>query len=146
MPTTNPEPSIDRELKPKHPGGRPTIYSEQLLDKTKQYITDYEEHGDKIPSIAGLAIHLGISRETVYAWLQDKDKEEFSYIISVLSSQQERSLLNNGLDGTFNAHITKAILGKHGYNDNQPTNGGITINISRDGVQVSDNDTVIEHK
>jgi len=26
-------------------------------------------------------------------------------------------LLNNGLDGTFNAQITKLVLGKHGYQE-----------------------------
>ena len=50
---------------------------------------------------------------------------------------QGRTLLNNGLDGTFNPTIAKLVLSKHGYTDS-PSNTGTSVNvtINRGSVQV----------
>lgn len=104
-------------------GGRPTDYSPEVIEKTKDYLVNYQNHGDVIPSIAGLAVILGVRRETLHAWARDEDKEEFSHILGQLLAEQEKKLLNNGLGGTFSAPITKLVLGKHGYHDKQEVTG-----------------------
>jgi hypothetical protein len=117
----------------RHPGGRPTKYSANLLKEAEKYIADHMEYGDKIPSIAGLSAALGISRETVYAWGKQEDKKEFSDMINRLLCAQERMLLNHGLDGTYHPTITKLLLGKHGYHDRpQQVGPQIQIIVNRD--------------
>jgi len=117
---------------------RPTIYSEEILEKTKQYIEDcnsdyvtvkrpYIDNEGKekekveikyevnLPTIEGLAYELGIHKDTVYAWR--KEKEEFSYLIERLLSKQAKQLVNKGLSGDYNSTIAKVILTKHGYRE-----------------------------
>ena len=105
--------------------GRPTLYGEEAIARASEYVAKYRELGNFIPQIAGLAVHLGISRETVYAWYRDKDKQAFSDIIEQLMATQESELVDKGLVGAFNPVITKLVLGKHGYSDKQEHTGNI---------------------
>ena len=73
-------------------------------------------YGDMIPSIEGMAEHLGLHRDTLYAWAKQKDKG-FSDILGRCMQVQAKTLVNNGLNNTFNSAITKLVLGKHGYHD-----------------------------
>lgn len=100
----------------KNQGGRPTDYTPELLEKAKEY--EAMEH-ETIPSIAGLSLHLDISRETCHVWAKDETKQEFSDIYRRIMAKQENTLVNKGLNGTFNPTITKLILTKHGYTDKQ---------------------------
>lgn len=103
-----------------HPGGRPSGYSQEKLDLARAYLNGgWIEEGDTVPQVAGLAIAMGISRETVYAWAADEDKQEFSDILTRVRALQERGLVNRGLSGEFNPAITKMMLTKHGYSDKQ---------------------------
>ena len=97
--------------------GRPTKYNPEILEKARAYIDNYGEFGDVIPSVAGLSLVLQISRETVYDWAKQEEKQEFSYILQDILAKQESLLVNNGLDGEFNSNITKLVLGKHGYHE-----------------------------
>ncbi len=101
----------------KHPGGRPTKYSNDTLIVAREYLENYEKHGDQIPSIAGLAIILGIRRETLHVWAKEEGKEEFSNILGAILAKQENVLINKGLTGDFNSAISKLVLGKHGYHE-----------------------------
>lgn len=96
---------------------RPTDYSEKIIEKTKKYLSSYQESGDVIPSVAGLAIYLKVARSTIYDWASQEDKKEFSDILQDILSEQEKTLLNRGLKGDFNATIVKLALGKHGYKE-----------------------------
>lgn len=98
-------------------GGRPTSYTPDLLEAARDYIERYEDVGDAIPSIAGLACHIGVTRETCHAWDREEGKQEFSHILKQLLQAQERVLVAKGLLGGFNPTITKLILSKHGYSD-----------------------------
>lgn len=96
---------------------RPSEYTDELVKKAWDYVNGgWEIVGDKIPSIAGMACEIGITRETCHTWAKDPDKV-FSDILMVLGQKQERTLVNNGLDGVFKEGITKMILSKHGYAD-----------------------------
>ena len=105
--------------------GRPSKYTDQTVSEALYYVDNYKEFGDKIPSIAGLSLHLGISKETAYEWGRGDKKPDFSDMLTKLLSKQEQILLNSGLDGTFNSTITKLVLSKHNYSDRQDitTNG-----------------------
>lgn len=99
--------------------GRPSIYTPELLERARDYVLNYADYGDMIPSIAGLACELKISRDTCHAWAKDDDKPEFSDIIRDIAQAQERKLVNGGLSGDLNPQITKLVLAKHGYSDKQ---------------------------
>lgn len=95
--------------------GRPSVYAEKLVEAKKYLMGDWQVIGDSIPSVAGLACYLGVSRETLYDW---KSKEKaFSDILNEILTLQERTLLNGGLSKDFNPIITKLVLSKHGYSD-----------------------------
>jgi len=128
---------------------RPVEYKEDILVRAREYISlcvdEIEEYhktrGDKsdsydrlvrvrIPTIEGIAVHLGISRSTVYDWKDALSEDgslkyaEFSYIIDELQAIQADRLLNNGLSGDYNPTIAKVLLTKHGYREgvDQTTN------------------------
>lgn len=101
--------------------GRPSVYGPDILKKARGYLSSFKDVGDVVPSIAGLACVIGVTRETCRAWGNDPEKAEFSAILSELAQRQERELLNNGLAGNFNAPITKMMLTKHGYSDKVET-------------------------
>ena len=111
--------------------GRPTKYSQEIIDKSLYYLENYQDNGDVIPSIEGLSEHLELNRDTLYDWKGQEGKEDFSDILSQILVRQARVLINSGLKGDFNAAICKLALGKHGYHDKQETDvtsGGKTLN------------------
>lgn len=101
----------------KHPGGRPTDYSPEILEKTLEYCRIYQELGEVIPTIEGLSCHIKIARSTIYDWKGQEGKKEFSDIIESLMSLQGKGLINQSLLGKFNATIAKVLLTKHGYRE-----------------------------
>ena len=131
------EQTIKRLKEGKQLGGRPSKYTKAILRKSKQYIKNYREIGNKIPSIAGLSVYLGVTRERLHIWGKDEDKQEFNHILNNLMGEQESELLTGGLSGSMNPTICKLILSKHGYTDS-PSNSGTSVNvtINRGSVQV----------
>jgi hypothetical protein len=101
-------------------GGRPTKYCQEIVDKAWEYIDNFADHGDKIPSHAGMACVLDLCKTTLYDWAEDPEKE-FSYILAKCNQKQERTLLNGGLGNEMNAAIVKLALGKQGYSDKTET-------------------------
>lgn len=95
---------------------RPTKYNDEVVKKAYEYIDNYADYDDMIPSIEGLAEVLDLCRETLYDWAKQEDKQ-FSDILRKLLAKQQKVLINNGLSNTFNSAITKLVLGKHGFHD-----------------------------
>lgn len=115
--------------------GRPTDYSQEIIDKAQNYIDTWvnSPRADRknLPKVAGLAIELGVHRDTIYEW--SKDHEEFSDILDNLLSLQEEELIERGLEGSFNPTITKLMLTKHGYTDKADvTSDGKAISLAFD--------------
>jgi len=98
--------------------GSPTKYCDEIVQKARDYITDYASHDHIIPSVVGMAIVLKISKSTLYDWA-DQEGNAFSDILEECMDHQEIKLFNGGLSGDFNAAIAKLALGKHGYHDKQ---------------------------
>lgn len=146
-PVENPQPNTETTPETKAPddqtsveaghqvprvGGRPPLYSAELLSQAYWYLDHFNKGGEEhIPTIAGLADHLKVSRETCYAWSEDPEKEEFSDIMASVMRKQEKILVNKGLLGSFNSTVTKLMLTKHNYSDKVETDittGGEKIN------------------
>lgn len=108
---------MDRELNP--PPGRPPEWPKHIETAKKYTDGGYVGYGHAIPSIAGLALVLGVERYTIHTWAKNVD--EFKVIVDRLLANQEQALISNGLAGVFNSSITKLILTKHGYSDRQET-------------------------
>lgn len=102
------------------PAGRPTKYTAELLEAAWAYANGkWADAGDKVPTVVGLALDIGIDKATCYAWAKEDGKEEFSDILKKVEGTQERKLANGGLEGIFNPAITKMMMTKHGYSDSQ---------------------------
>lgn len=101
--------------------GRPTSYTDDLLGKAREYLTDFESQDEVTPTIAGLSMYIGIARATVYDWASQPEKQEFSDIVEKVMQKQELMLVSSGLKGDFNASITKLALTKHNYSDKTET-------------------------
>jgi len=94
---------------------RPTKMNDSILEAAQAYLDREEiQNGLELATIEGLALAVGINRDTVYEW--EKSNEVFSDIVSKLRSEQAQKLIQNALQGKYNASIAKLILsGKHGY-------------------------------
>ncbi len=101
-----------------NPVGRPSKYTEELLKKAAGYVA-YAYSEDKLPSIEGLALYIGVKRSTIYDWAKQPEKEAFSDILENILAHQAEALINKGLKGEYNSTITKLILTKHNYSDKQ---------------------------
>lgn len=93
----------------------PTKCTPKLAKAAEDYLESYKRHGHVIPSIAGLALVLGISRITLQRWRAANKHKAMCYILEMIATTQEVELLNGGLTGEMNSNIVKLALGKHGY-------------------------------
>lgn len=90
---------------------------EEILAKTKHYIENFKEYGDKMPMIEALAVELGISQRLIYFWEHDERKKKFAELLDTLRATQARICLNLGLSGDFQSTISKLVLHNHGYSE-----------------------------
>jgi hypothetical protein len=94
-----------------------TRFKAKMINDAREYIANHMALGDPVPTVAGLACVLGVTRKTIYEWAKDPSKKGVSDILEELAQTQERELVKNGLLNAFNAPITKMMLTKHGYSD-----------------------------
>ena len=117
-------------------GGQTTKYSDEILNKTKQYVLDWQDKklpDEVIPSVEGLSVYLEVARSSIYEWIKLPQAKEFADIYARLLSLQGRALLNGGLSAKFNSTITKLILSKHGYREEMDvTSGGQPLALTFD--------------
>ena len=114
---------------PTNPVGRPTKFNTRTVRNAREYING---NIDEVPTIAGLCVHLGVARNTLYEWLKDSSKREFQDTISIMAEVREQKLINGGLKGDYNSNIAKLILTtNHGYSENNQKDTGITVNVNR---------------
>lgn len=94
------------------PGGRPTTYNEEVIEKAYDYI---ENCPDALHSVVGLAIHIGRAKSTIYEWEKEEGKEQFSDIVKAVNELAERRLINGSVTNELNASICKMMLSKYGH-------------------------------
>ena len=98
------------------PAGRPTSYSDDMLQQATEYVDKgWRKEGDVMPMIESLSVVLGVARSTIYKWAEEKP--EFSDILDTLMAVQAKELWNRGLVGDYNSTMAKLALTKHGYSD-----------------------------
>ena len=95
--------------------GRPTKYNKEICEKALDYIFNYKEkYGDEVPMIDGLALELGVHRDTINEW--KNVHEEFSDIVKILKTKQSRTLKNGALNGTLKERSANLWLSsQHGW-------------------------------
>lgn len=105
------------EEKPKHPGGRPTKYTESMPDRLKDYVDrGYKGDGDVIPTKAGFAVLAEVCEKTLDNW--GAEYPEFLQMLRYLMAKQHQILQNKGLIGDFNSLICKLLLSSdHGHRE-----------------------------
>lgn len=112
------------------PMGRPTKYTDTMQAHADAYVDGgFVECNDVVPSRAGLALELGVSRTTLANW--EQDHPNFLVTLERLNWVQERLSLNGGLRGDLNSTIVKLLLANHGYSDRQAidhTTAGESLN------------------
>ncbi|MEE9304301.1 MAG: terminase small subunit [Thiotrichaceae bacterium] len=106
-------------------GGRPTKLNDVMKEKAIGYVKNFETFGDSVPSIASMALELGVNRSTLYEWAEKDD--QFSDILQICNSTQERVCINRALKGDYNANIAKLLLGKHGYHERTENSHNVTM-------------------
>lgn len=56
--------------------GRPTTYTQEVIDKARDYLIEYESCGEVIPTVVGLCRFIGRAKSTVYKWVSVDDFEK----------------------------------------------------------------------
>jgi transposase-like protein len=104
--------------------GRPTKYSPEMDKKVLEYLDTCRDYFDEetkkikvnIPTMEGVAQHLDINRDTLFAWRQEHTT--FSDSLDKIVGDQKKRLINNGLSGDYNSTIAKLILSaNHGMRE-----------------------------
>ncbi len=110
-----------------HPGGAPTKYNNAVLTTAIDYLNNFKEHGQNVPTIARLAQLLEITEVTLYQWAKHEDKAELSYTLDRIKQSQKIELIENGLASNYNSNITKLMLYNHGFSEKQQVTGQIQV-------------------
>ncbi len=99
---------------------RPTSLTPGLIEKAQDYLDNYPDLDELVPTVAGLSLHLGVSRKIIYVWEESEQTPvTFLHILEAIKAKQETRLVNGGLGNQFNSTIAKMMLTKHGYSDKQ---------------------------
>lgn len=87
--------------------GRPTKYNDEILAKAQDYVENYQNYGDILPTVEGLSLVLDITRDTIWRWAKDDERPEFSDTLAKLAARQKQELFFKGLTGEYNSTIAK---------------------------------------
>lgn len=115
-------------------------FSIKTLDKTREYIAGgYEDVcSGKFPSATGLAIYLGVGRDTLIRWGKDGTgdgacpiKGLFGDMLDDIHMRQRETLINHGLDSTYNATIVKLVLSsQHDMVEKRETTTHVNVSVT----------------
>jgi hypothetical protein len=123
--------------------GRPTLYSKKIQSLSDKYINEWElykvitdEDGsitrfvNSIPSIAGLALELGVHRATLYNWAEDYTL--FFDTLEVIQQKQEIFLMHHGLTKGYDSGFAKFMaINVTKYRDKVETVHAVTDDVKR---------------
>lgn len=116
--------------------GRPSEFKEEYVQQAKEYVDSCVDVYDpdtkrmkvNLPTYAGLANHLGCSKQTLYNW--GEKSKDFLDSLNYLLQEQENRLTNGGLSGDYQSPIAKLIMSSnHGYSEKKETKhtGGLSL-------------------
>ena len=91
------------------------------------------------PSVIGLAVYLGCSKDTIYSYINGEKKvsdqvseEAQSLISDLLRNARDRiecSTLTDALNGDADSRIASMVLGNFGYSEKADTTSTLTISV-----------------
>jgi len=98
----------------------PTKYSKELVDKMESWL-DERKNKDEYPSVAGLAVHIGVPHSTLELWGAEKTNgvknkhyhAEVGCVLACVRDYRLSWLERHGLDGSASPQITKLLLSAH---------------------------------
>ncbi|EAL1081377.1 hypothetical protein B6790_07770 [Campylobacter coli] len=101
-----------------------SMTKEELVSKIESYFNERVVLKETKESVifapktkVGLAVHLGISMQTLNEWEKDKD---FGEIVANAKQRCEMDILNHSLIGTYTPSVSMFFLkNQHGYVDKQ---------------------------
>ncbi|EOH4415172.1 terminase small subunit [Campylobacter coli] len=101
-----------------------SITKEELVSKIENYFSEKTVLKETKESVifapktkVGLAVHLGISMQTLNEWEKDKD---FGEIVANAKQRREMDIVNHSLIGTYTPSVSMFLLkNQHGYVDKQ---------------------------
>ena len=101
-----------------------SLTKEELVEKIEDYFNQRKVLKETKESVifapktkVGLAVHLGISMQTLNEWEKDKD---FGEIVLYAKQRCEMDILNHSLIGTYTPSVSMFLLkNQHGYVDKQ---------------------------
>jgi len=95
--------------------GRPFKFTpEEALERARWYLANYEQEGDLVPTVAGLAVYMDCSKKILYNYQQHPDYAELIPVMDALMTKQHKLLTSGGLGGRFHPVVTRIMLSKHG--------------------------------
>jgi len=78
--------------------GRPTQYiPEVIYPKIESYMQQCGREQTSLPTIEGLALYLGVHKDTLYEW--SEQHPAFSDALSIIKDKQKQQLIDDGLYG-----------------------------------------------
>ncbi|EAI7579050.1 hypothetical protein HJA39_000625 [Campylobacter coli] len=101
-----------------------SMTKEELVSKIENYFSEKTVLKETKESVifapktkVGLAVHLGISMQTLNEWEKDKD---FGEIVANAKQRCEMDIVNHSLIGTYTSSVSMFLLkNQHGYVDKQ---------------------------
>ena len=86
-------------------------YSVDKVAVAHDYVANHEEnYDDVIPTRAGLAIALNVSKSTVYMWAKTYD--DFRACVDKLDAKHENMIIQGSLKGEYNNAAARVLLTK----------------------------------
>ena len=98
-----------------------------MLGIVRKYAENSNEFGDKVPTVAGLAIQLGVSKFTLFHWAEHKT--ELKQLLERLNTAQENILIQLAGTKQYSDAIAKLLLARHGYVEEQRTLGQVDVSV-----------------
>lgn len=93
----------------KHAGGRPTKFIPNIIfPKVEQYLASCSRESTELPTVEGLALKLGITKETIYQW--SKKYPQISDYLKKIADKQKNQLMNDGMYGGKEVNASMAIF------------------------------------
>ena len=109
-------------------------YTDEHLRLAREYAENWKDHG-KIPQIARLARHCGISTSALYDWIKKPECAELAEVYARVKTEQECELVDGGLSRTFDSGLSKLMLIKHGYSDKQEIDLTAKVSVNMVGME-----------
>jgi hypothetical protein len=90
--------------------GRPSKYTSGVIEEVNKYLEFAIPENQEIPTVEGIALKLGISKQALYRWA--KKHKEFRNALRKIKLKQKESLIKIGVFGgkEINASIVALLL------------------------------------